>query len=161
MKKSQDKITSEKKSKDSFKRRESDQIQELLVGFTDEILKKIEKMEKSQYGEKTTITPINDETSLKKSVIQITIPEDNISTYCAIRGQASEHIKGYPLIIRVYNNENPVHTAHVDLNDDGSFEYQFKVKKVDNNTGKITKIFQGDFIVDILKVIPNSILKTS
>jgi hypothetical protein len=104
----------------------------------------------------TTITPINDEVSLKKTVIPMNIPKDNIFPWGAVRGQASEFAERYPVIIQIFKGEDPVHFAQVDLKGDGSFEYKFRIRNVDANTGEVTNIFEGQYTVNIFKVIPNN-----
>jgi len=104
----------------------------------------------------TTITPINDEISLKKIVIPMDIPEDNTFPWGAVRGQASEFAERYPVIIQIFKGEDPVHFAQVDVKGDGSFEYKFRIRNVDANTGEVTYIFEGQYTVNIFRVIPNS-----
>jgi hypothetical protein len=104
----------------------------------------------------TTITPINDEISLKKTVIPMDIPEDNAFPWGAVRGQASEFAERYPVIIQIFKGEDPVHFAQVDVKGDGSFEYKFRIRNVDANTGEVTNIFEGPYTVNIFKVIPNN-----
>jgi hypothetical protein len=104
----------------------------------------------------STITPINGEISVKKTVIPMSIPEDNIFPWGSVRGQASEFAERYPVIIQIYKGEDPVHFAQVDVKGDGSFEYKFRVRNVDTNTGEVINIFQGDYTVNIFKVIPNT-----
>ena len=103
----------------------------------------------------TTITPINEEISIKKTVIPMTIPEDNVFPWGSVRGQASEFAERYPVIIQIYKGDDPVHFAQVDVKGDGSFEYKFRVRNVDANTGEVINIYQGDYTVNIFKVIPN------
>jgi len=104
----------------------------------------------------TTITPINDEISLKKTIISMNIPEDNTFPWGAVRGQASEFAERYPVIIQIFKGEDPVHFAQVQVKGDGSFEYKFRVRNVDANTGEATNIFEGQYTVNIFKVIPNN-----
>ena len=104
----------------------------------------------------TTITTINDKVSLKKTVIPMNIPKDNIFPWGAVRGQASEFAERYPVIIQIFKGEDPVHFAQVDLKGDGSFEYKFRIRNVDANTGEATNIFEGQYTVNIFKVIPNN-----
>ena len=104
----------------------------------------------------TTITSINDEISIKKTVIPMNIPEDNIFPWGAVRGQASEYAERYPVIIQIFKGEDPVHFAQVDVKGDGSFEYKFRIRNVDANTGEVTNIFEGQYTVNIFRVIPNS-----
>ena len=103
-----------------------------------------------------TITPINDKFSLKKTVIPMNIPEDNIFPWGAVRGQASEFAERYPVIIQIFKGEDPIHFAQVDLKGDGSFEYKFRIRDVDASTGEVTIIFEGQYTVNIFRVIPNN-----
>jgi hypothetical protein len=102
----------------------------------------------------TTITPINEEVSLKKTVIPMDIPQDNTFPWGAVRGQASEYAERYPVIIQIFKGEDPVHFAQVDVKGDGSFEYKFRVRSVD--AGIATNIFEGQYLVNIFRVIPNT-----
>lgn len=104
----------------------------------------------------TTISPINDEISIKKTTILMNIPEDNLFPWGAVRGQASEYAERYPVIIQIYKGDDPVHFAQVDVKGDGSFEYKFRIRNVDTSTGEATNIFQGEYTVNIFRVIPNS-----
>jgi hypothetical protein len=107
-------------------------------------------------AEDSTITPINSEISIKKTTVPMNIPEDNTFPWGAVRGQASEYAERYPVIIQIFKGEDPVHFAQVDVKGDGSFEYKFRVRNVDNNTGEAVNIFQGDYTVSIFRVIPNN-----
>ena len=104
----------------------------------------------------TTITPINDEISLKKTVIPMNIPKDNIFPWGAVRGQASEFAERYPVIIQIFKGEDPVHFAQVDLKGDGSLEYKFRIRDVDANTGEATNIFEWQYTVNIYKASKTS-----
>ena len=53
----------------------------------------------------TTVTPINDKVSLKKTVIAMHIPEDNIFPWGSVRGAASDYAERYPVIIQIYKGE--------------------------------------------------------
>lgn len=108
------------------------------------------------FGESTTlITPINDEISLKKTVIPMYIPEDNVFPWGSVRGQATEYVERYPVIIQIFKGEDPVHFAQVNVKGDGSFEYKFRVRNVDLESGEATNIFEGQYTVNIFRVIPN------
>ena len=104
----------------------------------------------------TTITQINEEVSLKKTIIPMDIPQDNTFPWGAVRGQASEYAERYPVIIQIFKGEDPVHFAQVDVKGDGSFEYKFRVRNVDADTGVATNIFEGQYTVNIFRVIPNN-----
>lgn len=86
------------------------------------------------------------------------IPEDNQFPWGAIRGEASELAERYPIIIQIYKEDDPVHFAQVESKGDGSFEYKFRIRNVDSETGIATNIFEGDYKVNIFRVIPNAII---
>ena len=104
----------------------------------------------------TTITPIDEKISLKKTVMPMSVPQDNIFPWGVIRAQASEYVERYPVIIQIYKGEDPVHFAQVDVKGDGSFEYKFRIRNTDVGTGEVTNIFEGQYTVNVFKVIPNN-----
>ena len=103
-----------------------------------------------------TVTPINEEISLEKTVTTMNVPEDNKLPWATVRGTASDYVERYPVIIQFYQNEDPVHFAQVDVKGDGSYEYKFRVRNLDTNTGEFVNVFEGDYTVKIFKVIPNT-----
>ncbi len=103
-----------------------------------------------------TVTPINEEVSLKKTITTMSIPQDNKLPWGAVKGDASNYVERYPVIIQFYKGEDPVHFTQVDVKGDGSYEYKFRVRSVDNNTGEVVNIFEGDYTVKIFRVIPNT-----
>ena len=102
-----------------------------------------------------TVTPINEKFSLEKTVTTMTIPEDNTLPWGAVKGGAFDYVERYPVIIQFYKGEEPVHVAQVDVKGDGSYEYKFRVNSIDNDTGEIINIFEGQYTVKIFKVIHN------
>ena len=102
-----------------------------------------------------TVTPINEEISLEKTVTTMNVPEDNKFTWGFVKGGPSEYVERYPVIIQFYSDDDPVHFAQVDVKGDGSYEYKFRVRNLDSNTGEFVNIFQGDYVVKIFRVIPN------
>jgi len=103
-----------------------------------------------------TVTPINAEVSLEKTTTTMSVPQDNTLPWGTIRGEASDVAERYPIIIQFYQGEDPVHFAQVDAKGDGSYEYKFRVRNLDLDTGEFVNIFQGDYTVKIYKVIPNT-----
>ena len=103
-----------------------------------------------------TVTPINEEISMKKTITTMTVPVDNNLPWGAVIGGASEYVERYPVIIQFYQGDDPVHFAQVDVKGDGSYEYKFRVQNLDPNTGETVKIFEGDYTVNIFRVIPNT-----
>jgi len=105
--------------------------------------------------ESITVSPINEEVSLEKTVTTMTIPQDNILPWGAVVGAPSDYVERYPVIIQFYKGVDPVHFAQVDIKGDGSYEYKFRVRDVDSNSGEIINVFEGQYTVKIFKVIPN------
>jgi len=103
-----------------------------------------------------TVTPINEEISLQKTVTTMSIPQDNKLPWGAVIGDASDYVERYPVIIQFYKGEDTVHVAQVDVKGDGSYEYKFRVRSLDSSTGEFVNAFEGDYTVKIFRVIPNT-----
>ena len=103
-----------------------------------------------------TVTSINEEISLEKTITTMNIPENNKLPWGTVIGDASDVAERYPIIIQFYKGEDPVHFAQIDSKGDGSYEYKFRVRSLDSNSGEFVNIFQGDYTVKIYKVIPNT-----
>ncbi len=84
------------------------------------------------------------------------VPQDNIFPWGVIRGQASEYVERYPVIIQIFKGEDPIHFAQVNVKGDGSFEYKFRIRNADAGTGEVINIFEGQYTVSVFKVIPNN-----
>ncbi len=120
----------------------------IIMAFPSEIV-----LAETSQSESVTITPINEEISLKKTVITMTVPEDNKLPWGSVKGEASDYVERYPVIIQFFKGEDPVHFAQVDVKGDGSYEYKFRVRNIDNETGEAVNIFEGQYTVKIFKVI--------
>jgi hypothetical protein len=103
----------------------------------------------------TTITPINEKISIKKTILTMNVPENNILPWGIVKGNTSDVIENYPIIIQFYKSDKAIHFAQVDVNGDGSFEYKFRVRNVDNTTGEVENIFDGQYMVKIFRVVHN------
>ena len=66
-------------------------------------------------------------------------------------GNVSNHVDGYPVIIQIFKNGEPVHFAQTGVENDGDYEYRFRV--FSSNGDDATKIFDGDYSVRIFKVV--------
>jgi len=62
-----------------------------------------------------TISPINEELSMKKTITSMHVPEDNKLSWGTVRGGASDYVERYPVIIQFYKDDAPVHVAQVDV----------------------------------------------
>jgi len=103
-----------------------------------------------------TVTPINEKLSLQKTVTTMIVAEDNTLPWGTVKGTAFDYVERYPVIIQFYKGEDPVHVAQVDVKGDGSYEYKFRVRSLDSNTGEFVNLFEGDYTVKIFRVIPNT-----
>ena len=101
------------------------------------------------------ISPINEEISLEKTTATMIVPQDNTLPWGAVVGAPSDYVERYPVIIQFYKGDDAVHIAQVDVKGDGSYEYKFRVRDVDSNSGEIINVFEGQYTVKIFKVIPN------
>jgi len=98
-------------------------------------------------------SPINDELSLQKTIATMYIPENKSLSWGAVKGEASDYVERYPVIIQFFKGDEPVHVAQVKVKGDGSYEYKFKIRNTDQSTGEIIDIFEGKYTVKIFKVI--------
>jgi hypothetical protein len=107
----------------------------------------------------TEITPINNSMGIEKTTLQMSISKDNKLPWGFVEGKISNHVADYPVIIQIFDNNEiitgnsvgAVHFAQTPVNEDGSYEYKFRV--LDSNQGQITKILDGSYTVKIFKVV--------
>lgn len=102
------------------------------------------------------VKPINEKISLETTTVTLSVPENNTLPWGTVFGAPSDVAERYPVIIQFYKGDEAVHIAQVDVRGDGSYEYKFRVKNLDHDTGKFTDIFHGEYTVKIFKVIPNT-----
>ena len=111
-------------------------------------------------AETQTSIPLNDEVTLEKITTVTSVPKDNTLPWGAVRGTIDDPAQGYPVIIQFFNEENgnePVHVAQVDVKGDDTYEYKFRVRSVNLDTGEVANIFEGDYTVKIFKVVNSSL----
>ena len=107
----------------------------------------------------TEITPINNSMGIEKTTLQMSVSKDNKLPWGFVEGKILNHVADYPVIIQIFDNNKiitgnsvgAVHFAQTPVNEDGSYEYKFRV--LDSNQGQITKIFDGSYTVKIFKVV--------
>jgi len=93
----------------------------------------------------------NDNVELQKSIVYMHIPADNKLPFGSVWGKVTDGVQGYPVIIQIYQNGKPVHFAQVDVKNDGSYDYYFRIRDVEAN--KVINVFQGDYTVNIFKTV--------
>ena len=103
-----------------------------------------------------SVTPINEKVSLETTITTLTVPENNTLPWGTVYGAASDVAERYPVIIQFYKGDEAVHVAQIDTKGDGSYEYKFRVRNLDHQTGQFTDIFEGQYTVKIFKVITNT-----
>ena len=83
------------------------------------------------------------------------VPENNILPWGIVKGNTSDVIENYPIIIQFYKSNKAIHFAQVDVNGEELFEYKFRARNVDNTTGEVENIFEGQYMVKIFRVVHN------
>jgi hypothetical protein len=93
----------------------------------------------------------DDSSVLEQTTLEMSVPSDNSLPWGFVEGKIASPVKDYPAIIQIYKGDEPIHFAQVPINDDGSYQYRFRV--LDVTDGKTTRIFEGDYTVKIFKVV--------
>lgn len=100
----------------------------------------------------TELIPLNDEIGIEKTILSLYASPDNTLPWGFVEGKISNHVSNYPVIIQIYDDDgDATHFAQTDVEEDGSYEYRFRVRNVDN--GEVINIFEGNYIVKIFKVV--------
>ena len=100
----------------------------------------------------TEIIPIDGTIGIEKTTVSLFASSDNILPWGFVEGKIPNHVSDYPVIIQIYDSEgDAVHFAQTNVEDDGSYEYRFRVLSINDN--QVIKIFEGDYSVKIFKVI--------
>ena len=106
----------------------------------------------------TEIIPINEKIGIEKTILSLYASPDNTLPWGFVEGKIANHVSEYPVIIQIYDEDGDATLfAQTDVEEDGSYEYRFRVRNVDN--GEIINIFEGNYVVKIFKVVylsPNS-----
>ena len=88
---------------------------------------------------------------LEKSTIYFHSPEENSLPWAFVEGNVANHVEGYPVIIQIFKENDAIHFAQTNVGHDGNYEYKFRVLNSDN--GVTSKIFEGNYLVKIFKVV--------
>jgi hypothetical protein len=99
----------------------------------------------------TEIIPLGGAIALEKSTLIFHIDEDNSLPWAYVEGNIPNHVEGYPVIIKIFKNNDAVHLAQTDVEKNGDYEYKFRVLNSDGDN--IAKIFDGNYTVKIFKVV--------
>ena len=99
----------------------------------------------------TEYIPLNGLIGIEKTSLIFHTSEDNSLPWAFVEGKIANPVAGYPVIIQIYKNDEAVHFAQTDVNENGNYEYKFRVLNIED--GKTNKIFDGDYNVVIFKVV--------
>ncbi len=100
----------------------------------------------------TEIISIDGTIGIEKTTVSLFASSDNILPWGFVEGKIQNHVSDYPVIIQINDSKgDAVHFAQTNVEDDGSYEYRFRVLSINDN--QVTKIFEGDYSVKIFKVI--------
>ncbi|MFB5630614.1 MAG: hypothetical protein ACE5RN_03405 [Nitrosopumilaceae archaeon] len=100
----------------------------------------------------TEIIPINDKIGIEKTILSLHASPDNTLPWGFVEGKIANHVSEYPVIIQIYDEDGDATLfAQTDVEEDGSYEYRFRVRNVDN--GEVINIFEGNYVVKIFKVV--------
>jgi len=99
----------------------------------------------------TSLTPINSSIGIEKTIVPFSAPKNNKLPWGFVEGKIANPVEGNPVIIQIFKNGEAVHFAQTDVKEDGSYEYKFRVRAVTD--GKEAKLFEGDYVVKIFKVV--------
>ncbi|MGH1521028.1 MAG: hypothetical protein ACRBB2_01460 [Nitrosopumilus sp.] len=108
-------------------------------------------VENHSHKPQTEIIPINGLIGLEKSIISFHSPNDNTLPWGFVEGTVENPVDGYPVIIQIFKNNDPVHFAQADVDQNGKYEYKFRVLNSAND--ETTKLFEGNYLVRIFKVV--------
>ena len=86
-----------------------------------------------------SVKPINEKFSLETTITTLTVPENNKLPWGTVYGSASDVAERYPVIIQFYKGDEQVHIAQIDTKGDGSYEYKFRVRNLDQKYRRIQR----------------------
>ena len=99
----------------------------------------------------TTVLSINDGVQLTETVVSMSISPENTLPWGFIEGTVENHAEGFPVIVQIYQNDEPIHFAQTDVNEDGTYEYKFRARNIDGDN--VVNVYEGDYEVKIFKSI--------
>ena len=108
--------------------------------------------EDHNHEEQTEIMPLDATTALEKSTVFFHASSSNTLPWGFVEGKIANPVQGHPVIIQIFKEGEAVHFAQTSVNEDGQYQYKFRVLNSDNQ-GQSTKIFDGNYLVKIFKVV--------
>ena len=100
----------------------------------------------------TRIIPIDETIAIEKTVLFFHAPEEPSHYWGYVEGKIANHVPGFAVVIEMYNEkESFPRYSQVDVNEDGYYEYKFRVKNV--HDGELVWKMEGDYKITIFKVV--------
>ena len=99
----------------------------------------------------TDVIPLSATVGLEKTSLFFHAPDDNVLPWGYVEGKIANPVAEYPVIIQMFSDGEATHFAQTNVNEDGTYEYKFRVRNIDN--GEIIRPFIGDYTVVIYKVV--------
>ena len=99
----------------------------------------------------TTVLSTNNGIQLTETVVTMSVSPDNTLPWAFVEGVVENHAEGHPVIVQIYQNDEPIHFAQTDVNEDGTYEYKFRAKNIDGDN--VVNVYEGDYEVKIFKSI--------
>ena len=97
----------------------------------------------------TTVISTNNGIQLTKTVVPMVISSDNTMPWGFIEGTVDNYAEGYTVIVQIYQNDEPIHFAQTDVNEDGTYEYKFRARNIDGDN--VVNVYEGDYEIKIFK----------
>lgn len=100
-----------------------------------------------------TLKKLDNNLVLESTTVAFNIPGDNTHPWGYISGKVVNPAPGHPVIIQLFKSleGDPIHLGQIDLNDDNSFEYKFRVLSI--NGDDVIRHYKGDYFVKIFKTV--------
>jgi hypothetical protein len=99
----------------------------------------------------TNVLSTNDGVQLTKTIVSMSIAPDNTMPWAFVEGTVENHAEGFPVIVQIYQNDEPIHFAQTDVNEDGTYEYKFRARNIDGDN--VVTVYEGNYEVMIFKSV--------
>ena len=99
----------------------------------------------------TSVLSTTDGIQLTKTVVSMSISPDNTLPWGFIEGTVENHAEGYPVIVQIYQDGEPIHFAQTDVNEDGTYEYKFRARNIDGDS--VGNVYEGNYEVKSFKSV--------
>ena len=99
----------------------------------------------------TEILPLDATIGIEKTTLFFHASEDNVLPWGFVEGKIANPVLDYPVIIQMFTEGEAIHFAQTNVNEDGTYEYKFRVRSVDD--GQVINAFLGDYNIVIYKVV--------